>query len=85
VERKSSWPSAEDLGIGVGAHWAYRLKSDSTSAEVVEVEVLKIGTRRPARVQVQFVEDEHEGRTDWVPPVRLVGSTGIQVASQAGL
>jgi hypothetical protein len=38
---------------------------------VVEVEVVRIGTRRPARVLVRFVDAEQEGREDWVPPARL--------------
>jgi hypothetical protein len=37
---------------------------------VVEVEVVRIGTRRPARVLVRLVDAEQEGREDWIrPPV----------------
>lgn len=37
----------------------------------MEVEVVRVGTRRPARVLVRFVAAEQEGREDWVPPARL--------------
>ena len=38
---------------------------------LVEVEVKRLGTQKPARVLVLFVGDEAEGREDWVPPARL--------------
>lgn len=52
----------------VGESWAYRARQID---EVVEVEVLKIGTQRPARVLVRFVDERFEGRQEWVPPARL--------------
>lgn len=70
MERRSGWPSCEEHGLAVGDHWAYRLKtSDYAVARVV---VHRLGKNRPARAQVQFVDDEFEGKTMWVPPVRLV-------------
>lgn len=54
--------------MDVGEHYAYRVKY---SGPLVEVELLKIGTQKPARVQVRFVEESAEGRIDWVPPNRL--------------
>ncbi|MCU1393483.1 MAG: hypothetical protein JWM34_1911 [Ilumatobacteraceae bacterium] len=33
---------------------------------------MKVGVRRPPRVLVRFVGDEHEGRSEWVSPARLV-------------
>lgn len=38
---------------------------------LVEVRVVKIGSRKPARVRVRFVADEFEGLEEWVPPARL--------------
>ena len=52
----------------IGESWAYRARSID---QLVEVEVLRIGTSKPARVLVRFVADEFEGRRDWVPPARL--------------
>ena len=52
----------------IGEVWAYRaLRLDP----LVAVEVLKNGTRKPARVLVRFVDAKFEGREQWVPPVRL--------------
>ena len=31
----------------------------------------RVGAQKPARVLVRFVDDEFEGREDWVPPARL--------------
>jgi hypothetical protein len=45
--------------------------SSSTIDQLVEVEVLRIGASKPARVLVRFVADEFQGRQDWVPPARL--------------
>lgn len=52
----------------VGERWAYR---ERAAAPVTQVEVVAIGTKRPPRVQVQFVDNEFEGRVEWVPPGRL--------------
>ncbi|WP_226360135.1 hypothetical protein [Pseudonocardia sp. ICBG1142] len=52
----------------IGQHWAYRARSID---RVVEVEVLKIGTKRPPRIQVRFVDEAQEGREEWVSPARL--------------
>lgn len=51
-----------------GQRWAYRrLRSDP----LVEVTVLKVGNRKPARVQVELLADEFEGSQRWIPPSRL--------------
>lgn len=52
----------------VSEEWAYRARQRDA---VSRVRVLRIGTNRPARVLVRFVDDEFEGREEWVPPVRL--------------
>ncbi|MDA1358668.1 hypothetical protein O1R50_03485 [Glycomyces luteolus] len=51
-----------------GELWGYRARSRD---ELACVKVLKVGTKRPARLKIKFLEDEHEGREDWVPPSRL--------------
>ena len=33
--------------------------------------VVRFGVKTPQRVLVRFVDDEFEGRQDWVPPARL--------------
>lgn len=52
-----------------GEAWAYRA---SVNDQLVEVRVIKVGTSRPRRVQVRFVDDKFEGRQDWVSPARLM-------------
>lgn len=52
----------------LGDSWAYRARQVDP---LVEVTVLRLGTQKPARVLVRFVDDEFEGREDWVPPARL--------------
>lgn len=54
--------------VEVGEVWVYRA---SGTAPVVQVEVKRIGTERPARVQIKYLPDEFEGREEWVPPARL--------------
>lgn len=54
--------------LQLGQAWAYRARQTD---DLVQVEVLKVGTQRPARVLVRFVGDDYEGRQEWVPPVRL--------------
>lgn len=51
-----------------GTTWAYRARSKDP---LVEVLVVKHGTKRPARVLVRFIDPSFEGREDWVPPARL--------------
>ncbi|GAA4027113.1 hypothetical protein GCM10022232_86080 [Streptomyces plumbiresistens] len=55
--------------MDVGERWAYRAAPHH--GPVAEVEVLKMGTQRPVRVEVLFVAEEAEGRQEWVPPARL--------------
>lgn len=62
--------AAEPKGstMRVGETWAYRARRKDCAAEV---EVLKIGTKAPSRVLVQFLADEFEGHREWVPHARL--------------
>jgi hypothetical protein len=53
----------------LGERWAHRAAPHT--GPVSEVEVLKVGTQRPLRVKVRFVEEEAEGREEWVAPARL--------------
>ena len=51
-----------------GAAWAYRARQ---ADPLVEVVVMKIGSRRPIRVLIRFVDPSFEGLEEWVPPARL--------------
>jgi hypothetical protein len=51
-----------------GEVWAYRARSQDP---LVQVAVVRLGVKKPQRVLVRFVDDEFEGRQDWVPPARL--------------
>lgn len=51
-----------------GEAWAYRARQ---ADPLVEVTVLRVGSRRPIRVLVRFVDPSFEGLEDWVPPARL--------------
>jgi hypothetical protein len=57
-----------DNDLAAGQSWAYRARQVD---DVVEVEVLKLGTQRPPRVLVHFGDERFEGRQEWVPPARL--------------
>ncbi|WP_141120246.1 hypothetical protein [Mycobacterium malmoense] len=59
---------AEQHSAQPGESWAYRARSID---DLVEVVVVRLGTQRPARVLVRFVDDRFEGRQEWVPPSRL--------------
>jgi hypothetical protein len=48
--------------------WAYRARGQDP---LVQVAVVRLGVKTPQRVLVRFVDDEFEGRQDWVPPARL--------------
>ncbi|MFZ2624720.1 MAG: hypothetical protein WAX29_05695 [Propionibacterium sp.] len=52
----------------IGEHWGYRKRGTDP---LVEVEILKIGTQKPARTLVGFVAEKFEGRQEWIPPSRL--------------
>jgi hypothetical protein len=52
----------------VGEAWAYRARA---ADRLVEVEILRLGVRKPPRVLVRFIDDEFEGLREWVPPGRL--------------
>lgn len=52
----------------IGQRWGYRARG---ADPLVEVEVLKLGTQKPARALVRFVDESFEGREEWVPPARL--------------
>lgn len=47
-----------DNDLVVGQRWAYRARQVD---DVVEVEVLKLGTQKPARVLVGFVDESFGG------------------------
>lgn len=51
-----------------GERWAYRARGIDP---LVEVEIKRLGTQKPARVLVTFLGEEAEGREEWVPPARL--------------
>ncbi|RFA10384.1 hypothetical protein B7R54_15105 [Subtercola boreus] len=53
--------------LTVGERWVY---FDSKRG-AVEVIVHTLGRRLPERVKVEFVTDEFEGQTEWIPPTRL--------------
>jgi hypothetical protein len=59
--------------LRVGSEWAYRQHRDDP---IVRVRVLRIGKERPFRAKVRFVDDEFEGREDWVPRARLKAPWG---------
>ncbi|WP_232666273.1 hypothetical protein [Pseudonocardia sp. TRM90224] len=52
----------------VGERWAYRARGIDP---LVEVEVVRHGSKTPARVLVRWIAAEDEGREEWVPPARL--------------
>jgi hypothetical protein len=52
----------------IGEAWAYRARA---ADRLVEVEILRLGVRKPARVLIRFIDDEFEGLREWVPPGRL--------------
>lgn len=54
--------------VVVGEHYAYRARSVDP---LVEVRVMKVGTQKPARVHVSWVDEAFEGKQEWVPPARL--------------
>jgi hypothetical protein len=54
--------------VDAGQRWGYRVR---TGADLVAVEVVRVDTRRPARVLVRFLDPAQEGREEWVPPARL--------------
>lgn len=59
---------ADGVPLVVGQRWAYR-RGARESATCVEVR--RLGTSRPPRVRVVFLDDVYEGREEWVPPGRL--------------
>jgi hypothetical protein len=52
----------------VGESWGYRARRQDP---LVCVEIIRVGTKRPARVLVRFLDEQFEGRQEWVPPARL--------------
>src|SRR5947209_2897797 len=61
-------PRAHQEVPHVGESWAYRARFVDA---LVEITVVRIGVRKPARVLVRFVDDTFEGLQEWVPPSRL--------------
>src|ERR1700693_5910439 len=64
----SSVARQDNADVEPGELWACRARQVD---ELVEVKVLRLGTQRPARVLVRFVDECFEGREEWVPPARL--------------
>jgi hypothetical protein len=62
------WMSQNIAELRVGSEWAYRQRRDDP---IVCVRVLRVGKERPLRAKVRFLDDEFEGREDWVPRTRL--------------
>ena len=60
--------AADGTLVKAGQEWAYRARQ---ADDLVQVTVLRLGTQRPARVQVTFADEVFEGRQEWVPPTRL--------------
>jgi hypothetical protein len=54
--------------VHVGEEWAYR---ERANANLTPVRVTKVGSARPPRVKIRFLDDAFEGREEWVPPSRL--------------
>lgn len=52
----------------VGEAWAYRARRQDP---LVQVMVLKVGVKTPRRLLIRFVDDDFEGRQNWVPSARL--------------
>lgn len=62
--------SSDSLGASmrIGEEWAYRAKQRDP---LVQVQIRRIGTKRPPRGLIRFIEDEHEGREEWGSPAGL--------------
>ena len=60
--------SSQASGPAAGEVWAYRARGQDP---LVQVEVVRLGVKKPQRVLVRFVDDDFEGQQDWVPPARL--------------
>ncbi|WP_439655937.1 hypothetical protein ACSHWB_26265 [Lentzea sp. HUAS TT2] len=54
--------------MDIGEEWAYRARQLD---EVTKVRIMRVGTNRPPRVLIRFMEDRFEGREEWVSPARL--------------
>jgi hypothetical protein len=61
-------PVVDHRRVHVGESWAYRARSVDP---LVAVRVRRVGTKKPARVLVRFLDEEFEGQEEWVPPARL--------------
>lgn len=55
--------------IQAGEHWAYREKS---GAHLEEVQIIKVGVKRPSQALLAFLDPEQEGLEAWRPIQRLV-------------
>lgn len=51
-----------------GENWAYQHNVRSPIEHVV---VTAVGTKKPPRVKIRFLDESAEGRDEWVPPGRL--------------
>lgn len=61
-------PQEASLRFKPGDRWAYRGLSDT---RVTEAEILRVGTKRPARIKVRLLDDEFEGDEPWVSTAHL--------------
>ena len=52
----------------IGEVWAHRARQHDPLARV---RIETIGVKRPLRVKVKFLDDEQEGRSEWIPPSQL--------------
>jgi hypothetical protein len=68
VSRNRSTEPVETERVEVGQHWAYRPR---TTGPFHEVKIVAIGTKRPLKIRIEFVDDEREGERRWVSPARL--------------
>jgi hypothetical protein len=55
-------------GVHEGETWAYRKRAVDG---VTPVRVVKLGTAKPPRVLVRYLDEKFEGSEEWVPPGRL--------------
>jgi hypothetical protein len=55
-------------GLAVGQEWAYRANAKQP---LTRVRVTKLGTQKPPRAKVYFLDDRFEGREKWAASGRL--------------
>jgi hypothetical protein len=68
TQRSLEHKAADGTAVEAGQSWAYRARQSDALARVTAV---RLGSQRPARVLVKFIDEAFEGRQEWVPPARL--------------